>query len=163
MGRAGGWWGEGYLDLSLARLESDQRPGLRSHDFPHVTDDFFQTPESWDPPRDENTVYLLASDDQGLYGFGIFHPRNRACYDGHLGFLPRNYGETAAETFKRMLAWMWAYTPAERIVGEILSDNRRAIQFAVRCGFSQYGVNQLSKRVGGRLRDQVCLGISKPE
>lgn len=131
--------------------------------FPHVTDDFYKTPESWQPTESEDVIYLLAKDQAGLFGFGIFLPLTWTCYQAHIGFMPRSYGASAIVSFKEMLEWMWRNTTARRIVGEICSDNRRAIQFAVRAGFEKYGVNVKSKLKGGVLVDQVCLGISKPE
>jgi hypothetical protein len=131
--------------------------------FPHVIDDSITKPAEWKPIESEMVVHLLARDRAGLFGFGVFIPDTWACWRAHLGFLPRSYGELAIASFKEMLDWIWQNTRAERIVGEIVSDNRRAIQFATRAGFTPYGVNVKSKRRGGELRDQVCLGISKPE
>lgn len=130
--------------------------------FPWVADDYFPDPEKWEPTVTSNVVNLLAIDELGDFGFGIFHPKNYACFEGHLGFLPRSYGPPAIEAFTRMLAWMWENTTAARIVGEICQDNSRALQFAVSAGFESYGVNQKSILRGGRLRDQICLGISRP-
>ena len=130
--------------------------------FHHVTDDWFPDPAKWEPIRSEQVIYLLASDESGGFGFGVFIPENWSCYKAHIGFLPRSYGQQAITSFKLMLDWMWEQTRAERIVGEIAQENRRAIQFAVRAGFEQYGINKKSKLRGGILRDQVCLGISRP-
>ena len=130
--------------------------------FQYVSDDFYKTPESWQPTQSESMIYLLAKDSVGLFGFGIFLPRTHCQYESHIGFLPRSYGKVAIGAFKGMLDWMWANTTARRIVGEIAQENRRAIQFAVRAGFREYGVNVKSKLKGGVLVDQVCLGISKP-
>lgn len=129
--------------------------------YPMICDDFTADPKAWQPPRDESIVYLLASDDDGPCGFGIFHPHNRACFEGHFGFLPRVYGADARKTFERMLAWMFQNTEARRIVGEIARDNKLAIRFARSAGFEIYGVNKRSKLRGGVLIDQICLGISK--
>ena len=130
--------------------------------FPHVTDDWFPDPAEWHPSESEQVKYLLASDDKGPFGFGIFIPKTWSCYDSHIGFLPRSYGAPAIQAFKEMLEWMWKNSTAARLVGEICEDNRRAIRFATSAGFEPYGVNKKSKLRGGVLRDQVCLGISKP-
>lgn len=131
--------------------------------FPHISDDSVLRPEDWKPVESELVRYLIARDEQGPFGFGIFLPDTWTCWKAHIGFLPRSYGALAIQSFEDMLDWMWRNTTAERIVGEIANDNRRAIQFATRAGFREYGVNVKSKRMGGILRDQVCLGISKPE
>ncbi len=129
--------------------------------FPHISDDFTNDPEKWEPIRSEIVTYLLATDEQGPFGFGIFIPDTWACWRAHLAFLPRSYGKQAIESFKEMLEWMWKNTEARRIVGEIARDNARGISFAVRAGCSIYGVNEKSYLQGGQLKDRVCLGISK--
>jgi len=131
--------------------------------FPHICDDFTKDASSYEPPRDENVVYLLALDDDGPLGLGIFHPRNRVCFEGHFGFIPRAYGSVALDCFRRMLAWMWQNTTARKVVGEIERSNRLAIRFAARAGFRAYAINQRSKLIAGVLRDQVCMEIFKPE
>jgi RimJ/RimL family protein N-acetyltransferase len=130
--------------------------------FPHVSDDWTKKPEEWDAPQNDSIVYLVASDGRIFFGFSVFMPQTWTCYQAHLGFLPSSYGEMALTAFKEMLGWMWRNSTASRIVGEICAENRRAIAFSKRAGFEEYGVNQKSYLRGGVLRDQVCLGISKP-
>lgn len=130
--------------------------------FPHIADDYHADPQAWEPPTSDVVVTLLARDEQDYFGFGIFIPRTWACFDAHMAFLPRSYGEQALASFKMMLDWMWKHSTAARLVGEIRSENRRAIAFAKRAGFVEYGVNPKSYLLGGVLRDQVCLGISRP-
>jgi hypothetical protein len=130
--------------------------------FKHVTDDFYPDPEAWGVPMCDLLVCLIGKDSQGDFGFGIFMPRTWSCYEAHLGFLPRSYGTQAIETFGKMLNWMWAWTNAHRIIGEICQENRRAISFAARAGFTRYGINPKSTLRGGTLKDTVCMGISRP-
>jgi hypothetical protein len=129
--------------------------------FPHITDDHFPDPETWQPLMLDYVYNLVAIDLAGAFGFGIFVPRTMTCFDSHIGFLPRSYGEQALTAFRRMLDWIWNHTSAERCVGEISSENRRAISFARRAGFEIFGINRRSLKRGGRLLDQVCLGISR--
>lgn len=130
--------------------------------FPLIADDFHTDPKAWRTPQNEQIVYLLASDEQGPFGLGIFHPITFACWNAHFAFLPRGYGIRARLSFARMLAWMWESTTAQRIVGEIVRENHLAIRFARAAGCEIYGLNKKSFLRGGVLRDQVCLGISKP-
>jgi len=130
---------------------------------PAISDDYTSDAKTWKPIESELVIYLLAADDEGPFGFGIFIPQTHIQYGSHLGFLPRSYGADARHSFEQMLAWMWANTSARRIVGEIVRENQLAIRFARRAGFSVYGVNPKSYLRGGVLRTQVCLGISKPE
>lgn len=130
--------------------------------FPHVSDDFTADPMQWKPFMGELVCNLVARDDDGFFGFGIFLPRTHCLYEAHMGFLPRSYGKRAATAFLVMLRWMWDHTQALRIVGEVPVNNWRAIAFAKQAGFRKYGLNVKSSLRGGVLRDQVCLGISKP-
>ena len=131
--------------------------------FRHISDDYYPHPDSWEPPESELVRSLIASDGVGAFGFAIFIPDTWTCWKAHFGFLPRSYGEKAHGAFDEMLRWMWAHTEAARIVGEIPQENRRAIRFALRAGCLVYGVNRRSRLRGGVLRDQMCLGLSKPE
>lgn len=127
--------------------------------FPHVTDDFFPSPEAWTVPDLEHFHFFVAIDDVGVCGFGAFHPRNFACWEAHCGFLVRAYGQVAITAIRQMLDLMLERVP--RIVGEIPISNRRAIAFAKRAGLVEYGINRKSTLRGGQLIDQVCLGLSK--
>lgn len=131
--------------------------------FPFVTDDYFPDPVKWEPLMLPFVYNLVALDVAGAFGFGIFIPRTHSCFESHMGFLPRSYGAQALTAFKRMLLWIWNHTTAARCVGEIAVSNERAIAFAKRAGFQQYGFNPRSVKRGGRLLNQVCLGISRPE
>ena len=128
---------------------------------PQISDDFTSDPKLWKPIESEQVVYLLGSDEQGPFGFGIFIPQTHVQFGAHIAFLPRSYGTLALTAFKEMLGWMWANTEARRIVGEIVRENKLAIRFSRRAGFQIYGINPKSYLRGGVLRDQVCLGISK--
>lgn len=131
--------------------------------FPHIYDDYTRDPAKWSPAETELVHYLVASDGEGVFGFGIFMPDTWTCWKAHIGFLPRSYGAKALTSFKVMLRSMWENSRAARIVGEVCQENRRAIQFALRAGFVAYGVNRRSRLRDGVLHDQVCLGISKPD
>jgi len=130
--------------------------------FPWVHDDYTADPARWQPTLGAHAYNLMARDRRGYFGLGMFIARSHTCFEAHMGFLPRSYGAQALTAFKQMLAWMWTNTTAARLVGEIDVDNRRAICFAERAGFQRYGFNEKSCRRGGTLRDQLCLGISRP-
>lgn len=125
--------------------------------FPHISDDY-STPETWHVPALDYFRFYLASDEQGACGFAAFHPRNLACWETHCGFLPRAYGKALPE-FRTAIDIM--LKTAHRLVGEVDVENRRAIAFAKRAGFQEYGLNRKSVLRNGVLRDQICLGLSK--
>jgi RimJ/RimL family protein N-acetyltransferase len=130
--------------------------------FPWISDDYTRDPHKWHPALVDHVLYLVAKDEYGYFGFGIFQPHTHSCYEAHIGFVPSSYGAKALTAFRKMLAWVWTHSTAARIVGEIAVENRRAIAFVKRAGFAAYGINPKSKLVGGILRDQECLGISRP-
>lgn len=129
--------------------------------YPYIADDYHPNPEKWKPIESDFVAYLIARDYQGAFGFAAFVPKNWACYEAHLGFLPRSYGPVALASFREMLAWIFAHTKAARIVGEIDARNRRAMRFVKAAGFTEYGINPKSWLKDGALRDRVCFGISK--
>ncbi len=157
-------WLDGEISSIARTFDADRLKALCVDPaiFSHINDDFYLSPDDWEPSVHKFVVNLIARDSEGDFGFGIFIPDTHTCYKAHMGFLPRSYGPKALEAFKSMLNWMWDYTTAARIVGEVCRENRRAIQFAIRAGFKPYGINEKSRLRGGILRDQVCLGISKP-
>ena len=157
-------WLDGEISSIARTFDADRLKALCVDPaiFSHINDDFYLSPDDWEPSVHKFVVNLIARDSEGDFGFGIFIPDTHTCYKAHMGFLPRSYGLKALESFKAMLNWMWERTTAARIVGEVCRENRRAIQFAIRAGFKPYGINEKSRLRGGILRDQVCLGISKP-
>jgi len=141
---------------SLRKLATDPRI------WPHISDDHFPDPEKWKPILGELAIVLVACDRKGYFGFAIFLPRTFTTWDCHFGFLPRAGVWKAMKAMKKFFRWMWEHTEAERIVGDIASDNTQALAFARRAGCSAYGLNPKSVKRGGVLLDQVCVGISRP-
>jgi RimJ/RimL family protein N-acetyltransferase len=127
-----------------------------------TSDDFSSSPAQYFIPEDERLIYLVAKDGDQVLGFCAFVPVNGVTYDTHVCFLRCAYGENARLAFAAMLAWMWARTRAERIVGAVPDYNPLAVRFAERAGFEHYGRNPRSWMKGGRLHDQILLGISRP-
>ena len=136
---------------------------LHARIFPHICDDYSNDAKAWRPTENEQVIHLLAKDDQGVFGFGVFIPQTHVQYGAHMGFLPRSYGNLALASFQEMIAWMWRETKARRLVGEVPRNNHLGIRFARRAGFEFYGINKRSTLRGGVLLDQVCLGISKAD
>lgn len=130
--------------------------------YPHISDDHSDR-TNFPLPDSESVRYLLCSDERGVFGFVIFIAQNWSCWSAHVGFLPRSYGSEARRAFADAIAWMWKHTPARRLTGEILRENTLAIRFARAAGFEFIGINRKSKKIGGVMRDQVLLGLSKPE
>lgn len=129
--------------------------------WPHITDDFSGSPESYEPPMHEAIVYLTVLDGDRLLGLFMFHPHTRICWEVHTCLLPHCWGVRAAEAAKGAAEWMWANTEAQRIITSVPAYNRLALRFAERAGMKQWGVNGKSFQKGGVLHDQIMLGLSK--
>jgi RimJ/RimL family protein N-acetyltransferase len=120
------------------------------------------TPEDWAPNEDERIVYLEVRDAGELLGIVTLIPQNAVCYEIHAALLPIAWGPRSAEALRGAIAWMFERSPARRIVASIPAYNRLAIALGKRAGMQQYGVNVASFERGGRLHDQILLGLSKP-
>lgn len=127
-----------------------------------TSDDRSPAPLRWRIQEREDCIYLLAKAGNQILGFCAFYPVNGATYETHVCFLEEAYGQKALAAFKTMLWWIWENTRAARIVGSVPDFNELAIAFAKRAGFEVYGVNHKSFLKDGRLRNQICMGISKP-
>ncbi len=125
-------------------------------------DDFAPSLAEYEPNRHPAIWYVIAREDQGtLLGLFVFVPLNTVCYEVHNCLLRRSWGPRAAEAGRGVLDWMFANSPARRIVGATPADLRLAVAFAKRCGMVEYGRNPRSFQRGGELRDLILMGISK--
>jgi len=93
----------------------------------------------------------------------MFHATNAICWEVHTCLLPCAWGERAYIAARALPEWIWRHTPCRRIVTNVPSSNRLALRFALRAGMTIYGCNKASYLKNGRLCDQLCLGLSKPE
>ena len=111
------------------------------------------------------TPYNHYSEDEPpeLLGLWMFVPQTSICWDVHTALLPIAWGGVGLLAARLLPGWMWANTPCRRIITSVPSSNRLALHFAIKSGMKIWGVNRESYLKGGILRDQVCLGLSKPE
>lgn len=124
-------------------------------------DDFAPAREAFQPREDEAIWYVLAKSAGELLGLFAIAPQNAVCWEIHTRLLPSTWGKVAGETAAAVIPWVWANTPARRLVTICPGYNRLAVRFAKRAGLEVYGVNFASWLKNGRLWDQVLLGISK--
>jgi RimJ/RimL family protein N-acetyltransferase len=129
--------------------------------WPHISDDGSPPAKDWRPPEGEHIWYVTAWDDDELLGLWMFHPQNAVCWEVHTCLLPTAWGEQAIAAARALPEWIWKHTPCRRIVTNVPSSNRLALRFAIRAGMKIYGVNRESYLKGGKLCDQVCLGLSE--
>ena len=124
-------------------------------------DDFQPAREAFEPRTDAAIWYVMAHDGDVLLGLFAIAPQNAICYELHSRILPEAWGPLAREALKGIIQWTFANTPALRIVTFCPSYNRLAVKIGLRVGFTEYGVNPKSWMKGGKLWDQILMGISK--
>lgn len=135
--------------------------------WPYISDDNSPAREDYRPIESESVWYVVARTrdaEVGAYvlGMWVFHPLNSICWEVHTCVLPRAWGHVGLEAARQLPEWIWENTPCRRIVTNVPSTNRLALQFALRAGMTIFGCNRASFLKDGKLCDQVCLGISPP-
>jgi RimJ/RimL family protein N-acetyltransferase len=132
--------------------------------YPAITDDSSPAREAYQPIESEALIYLALYDDAELIGMFLFVPITGVTLEVHTCILPTAWGARAGEAARVAMAWIWANTPAARIVGSVPESNRLAHRFGKRAfGMTEYGRNPAAIRKRGRLQDLILLGISKPQ
>lgn len=132
--------------------------------WPHISDDCSPTAEEFQPIMHRHFWYILArhEDTDTLLGLWLFTPQNGVCWEVHTCLLPVAWGMLGQSAARALPAWIWENTPCRRIITNVPAGNPLALQFAQRAGMKVYGVNEGSYLKHGVLRDQTCLGLSKP-
>ena len=138
--------------------------GIMTHPrvYPHLTDDGSPAAADFEPIESEALYYLVAWDGNELLGLWLFVPLNAVCWEVHTALLPHAWGDRARRAAVVMLQWIWGNTPCRRIVTHVPADNRLAYDFALAAGMQVFGIDEQSFLKGGRLLDQICLGINRP-
>lgn len=143
-------------DLELVR-------GVMTHPriWRFISDD--GSPEAGDfTPSDHPSVwYMKALDGAEFLGIWMFVPQTSVCFEVHTCLLPSAWGPRATQAAREMAEWMWANSPALRIVTSIPVINRLAIRLARNAGFTEYGRDPQSYQRDGMLWDRVLMGVSK--
>ena len=62
-----------------------------------------------------------------------------------------------------MLGWIWANTAFNRLIATIPADNRKALLYTLKIGFSIEGTCPDSFIRDGRIIDQTHIGITRPK
>ena len=135
--------------------------------WPHLSDDGSPAPEDYYPPEHEAIWYVTVRDisedgGQELLGLWMLHPENTITWQIHTALLPRAWGARATQAALELPAWIWEHTPCRRIVTNVPENNRLALAFAFGAQMQLYGINERSWLKGGKLWDQICLGLSAP-
>lgn len=129
--------------------------------WPHISDDFSPDPKDYEPPLNPHVFYIAAWDGLDFLGLWILHPHNFICYEIHTCLLPKAWGQKALQAAREVAPWIFANTPARRLVTNVPRYNRLALRFAKEAGMKQFGVNEKSFQKKGQLHDQIMLGLSE--
>jgi RimJ/RimL family protein N-acetyltransferase len=148
---------ERSTDYGLIRAIMTQ-PAL----YKHLSDDGSPPANEYRPIESDAIWYLVVWDANTLLGLWMLVPQNSICWEIHTALLPHAWGERAHRAAQVMLAWIWENTPCRRIITNVPVDNRLAFHFALDAGMEVYGKNEDSFLKGGKLLDQICLGITRP-
>jgi len=131
--------------------------------YPHIVDDGCP-PASEYIPQDLPTVWYVRVDDDGEFlGLFVFTRESTATWEVHTCLLPVAYGLRAWAAALTVVEWLWANSPAHRLITKVPETNRLALKLAERAGFERYGLNPKSFLKFGVLLDQILLGVSRPE
>jgi len=138
--------------------------------FKHISDDFSPDPADYQPIDHPSIWYVIVRDaaepedaEPELLGLWMLQPLNGVCWEIHTALLPNAWGERGRRAAKHMAEWVWENTTCRRLVTNVPENNRLALAFAEAAGMKVYGRNTRSFLKGGKLVDQICLGLSKPE
>jgi RimJ/RimL family protein N-acetyltransferase len=113
------------------------------------------------PVESEELIYLVAWEGGNPLGMFLLIQRNSVHAETHFAMLPAVWGQSR-DIGKAFLEWIWRNTSFERLTGNILERNRLAIAYAKSIGCQPYAVNLNSIRRGGKLQNEVLVGISRP-
>ncbi len=135
----------------------------------HLVDDNSPARENYYPIEDEVVWYIVVreifpdAEPQEILGLWMLHPHNSICWEIHTALLPNAWGDRADRAGRMVFEWIWENTPCRRLITNVPSSNRLALHYAVRAGMKIWGVNEASFLKDGILRDQVCLGFTRPD
>jgi RimJ/RimL family protein N-acetyltransferase len=128
-----------------------------------MTDDFSPAPEDFQVNTDPRIWYVLARENGRVLGVFTLLGQNTVLYEIHWSLLPCAWGRRTVPATTGAIAWMFAHSPARRIIGAIPAYNRLAIKLARRVGMREFGVNPRAFQKHGELHDLVLLGASPEE
>lgn len=130
----------------------------------HITDDFSPPPEEFRPAEHPSICYVLVFDGHEHLGLFVVTRHNGVTVEIHTCLLPCAWGARAKQAASEFAAWLWANAPQiQRIVTVVPDYNRLALRFARAAGMTEYGRNPASIQKGGKLHDEILLGLSRPE
>ena len=105
----------------------------------------------------EGMVTLVVYDPEPV-ACTAFHWRNSSTIEVHTQVLP-DARKKSLEYGRAMLAWIWANTPAQKLIG--LVHDRKTLLWTLKLGFKIEGLSAASLKQNGKLIDQTYIGVSR--
>lgn len=128
--------------------------------WPHIHEDGLERPE---PIDHEGFYWMLAVDGNEVAGLFLVHQHSAVCYEMHTMIMPAFYGRKASEAAQSLLRWAFEETDCRKLITNVPAYNRAALRFARANGMREEGINRASFLYGGKLIDQIILGMKKEE
>lgn len=128
----------------------------------HVNDDGSCAADDWRPAENDDLIYLAVRRDGDVIGCLLLVPINHALYELHSAMLPEGRGQGSRETAALMQAWLWANTPARKLMTWVPAYNVPAMAAAVKTGMTQAGRLTGAYLKNDVLHDLILYGVSKP-
>lgn len=115
-------------------------------------------------PNVQGEAWLLAYDEQAVYGVYRVHAVNSVTCEIHAQVVPQHREKHALETGRLALEWIYNNAPQyQKVVCWVPAIYPNVRGFAEKFGFKLEGTNTESYIKNGRLQDQWLLGIKRKE
>ena len=89
------------------------------------------------------------------------HKVNSITREIHVAATPESRGKRAISAGKKVLKWIFENTDCLKLISFIPTANRHTILYALKNGFIKEGINEKSLMKGGKLIDQVLVGLTR--
>lgn len=140
--------------------------GIMTHPrvWPHISDDFSPAPADFQPNESDALLYVVVREGDHALGLFLLEPHGGVEAEVHTCLLPTGWLRDSRAIATQAVAWLWANCPqVERLTTRVPQNNTLALRFAQALGMVEYGVNPSSLKKGGKLMNQVLLGMNRPK
>jgi RimJ/RimL family protein N-acetyltransferase len=117
-------------------------------------------PEAFHPPV--GPLYLKVESWDTLLGLFVLVRQNAITSECHVCLLPEGYGEVGRQAGREALAWIWANTTIQKLVGRTPANHFHALRYARLLGFKGYGWLDASFLKDGEFIDEWCSALDRP-
>lgn len=126
-------------------------------------DDFAPDPAEFECVEHPLVSFMVVEEAGRDIGVFVVNAHSTVLWEIHEAFLPEAWGMTALRATIEFREWIWRESKCMRLFGQILKSNRLAIRFAKAAGMVEFGVHPESFMKGGKMQNQILVGISRPE